>query len=325
MDLSIVIPLLNEEESLPELTEWIERVCQEHKISYEIIYVDDGSTDSSWNIIEELQKKYSHIKAIRFQRNYGKSAALNTAFKETIGDVVMTMDADLQDNPEEIPEMMKYITEQGFDIVSGWKKKRNDPLEKRLPSKLYNGVVRWVSGIKLKDFNCGLKAYKPAVVKSIELSNGMHRYIPVLAKWAGFPKITQKAVLHNERKYGVSKFGWERYINGFLDLMTVTFTSKYGRRPMRFFGTWGFVISMFGFLMAFILIVRKLIFTYVDIPQFERIRLERITENPLFYIGLVALLLGAQLFLAGFLAEMIARSRKDRNKYIVSEKIGFKE
>jgi len=325
MNLSIVIPLLNEEESLPELTEWINRVCSENKISYEIIYVDDGSTDDSWNIITNLQKQYKNIKAIRFQRNYGKSAALNTAFKETTGEVVMTMDADLQDNPEEIPEMMKYITEQGYDIVSGWKKKRNDPLEKRLPSKLYNGVVRWVSGINLKDFNCGLKAYKPAVVKSIELSNGMHRYIPVLAKWAGFPKITQKAVHHNERKYGVSKFGWERYINGFLDLMTVTFTSKYGRRPMRFFGTWGFIISLIGFLMAIILIVRKLIYSFSDLPQFKGVRLERVTENPLFYIGLVAFLLGAQLFLAGFLAEMVARSRKGRNKYIISEKTGFTE
>lgn len=325
MNLSIVIPLLNEEESLPELTEWIDRVCREHTISYEIIYVDDGSTDASWEVIEELIAKYKHIKAIRFQRNYGKSAALTMAFKQTKGDVVMTMDADLQDSPDEIPLLMPYITEQGFDIVSGWKKKRLDPLEKRLPSKLYNGVVRWVSGVKLKDFNCGLKAYNPAVTKTLELSHGMHRYIPVLAKWAGFSKIAQKAVHHNERKYGVSKFGWERYINGFLDLMTVTFTSKYGRQPMRFFGTWGFVISMFGFLMAFILILRKLIFTYVDIPRLERIRLERVTENPLFYLGLVALLLGAQLFLAGFIGEMIVRTRKNKNAYIISEKIGLKE
>ena len=323
MDLSLVIPLLNEEESLPELTEWIDKVCSEHQIIYEILFVDDGSTDASWTIIENLKKQYSGIKAIRFQRNYGKSAALNTAFKLTEGAVVMTMDADLQDNPDEIPELIRYIRDEGYDIVSGWKRKRLDPLEKRLPSKFFNGVTRWVSGVKLNDFNCGLKAYNPAVTKSIELSNGMHRYIPVIAKWAGFPKITEKAVHHNERKYGVSKFGWERYINGFLDLMTITFTSKYGREPMRFFGTWGFIISMFGFLMAFILIARKLIYTYI--PQLAGARLERITENPLFYLGLVALLLGAQLFLTGFLAELIARSRADRNSYIVSEKIGFKE
>mgnify|MGYP001496467769 CR=1 FL=1 len=313
MDISVVIPLLNEEESLPELTEWIERVMKDHNFSYEVIYVDDGSTDDSWSVIQQLRAKNENIKGIRFQRNYGKSAALNEAFRAAQGDVVITMDADLQDSPDEIPELRRLITEDKYDLVSGWKKVRYDnTLTKNIPSRFFNAVTRRISKIKLHDFNCGLKSYNKKVVKSIEVYGEMHRYIPVIAKWAGFRKIGEKVVEHRKRKYGVTKFGWDRFINGFLDLMSITFVGKFSKKPMHFFGLLGTIFFLVGFLTSLILIVSKIIN-----PEYA------ITNRPTFYIALTAIIIGVQLFLAGFLSELISRNSVNRNSYLVEERIGL--
>jgi glycosyltransferase involved in cell wall biosynthesis len=313
-DISIVIPLYNEEESLPELTEWIERVCSEHGYSYEIIMVDDGSTDDSWHIVQKLSEQYSTVRGIRFQRNYGKSAALNEGFKAAKGNVVITMDADLQDSPDEIPDLYRMITADNFDLVSGWKKKRYDnAITKNLPSKLYNAVNRRISGIKLHDMNCGLKAYKRKVVKSIEVYGEMHRFIPVLAKAAGFRKIGEKVVVHRARKYGVSKFGWERFINGFLDLLSIQFVSRFGKKPMHFFGLMGTVTFLVGFISIIWLVM-------------ERFRMGAnfgLTNRVTFYLAMTAMIIGTQFFLAGFIAELISRSAADRNSYLIEQKIGF--
>ncbi|HRO83423.1 MAG TPA: glycosyltransferase family 2 protein [Niabella sp.] len=313
MDISVVIPLLNEEESLPELSAWIEEVMQENGFTYEIIFVDDGSTDDSWQVITQLRAKNENVKGIKFQRNYGKSAALNEAFKAAQGDVVITMDADLQDSPNEIPELYKMIAVDKYDLVSGWKKKRYDnKLTKNLPSKFFNGVTRKVSKIKLHDFNCGLKAYNKKVVKSIEVYGEMHRYIPVLAKWSGFKKIGEKVVEHRKRKYGVTKFGWDRFINGFLDLMSITFVGKFSKRPMHFFGVWGIIFFAIGLITSLYLIVSKIIdFDY------------GITNRPTFYISLTAIIIGMQLFLAGFIGELISRNAPGRNFYLIEEKAGI--
>jgi len=314
MDISVIVPLYNEEESLPELMEWISRVMHQHNFSYEVIMIDDGSNDSSWSVIESLKQKYSTVRGIKFRRNYGKSAALQVGFTASKGDVVITMDADLQDSPDEIPELYRMIKEDGFDIVSGWKKKRHDPLfTKRIPSKLYNGTVRRVTGIKLHDMNCGLKAYKGRVVKSVEVYGEMHRYIPVLAKQAGFKKIGEKVVHHQERKYGISKFGWERFINGFLDLMSVTFVSKFGKRPMHFFGTLGTLMFMSGGVISLWLIISKLW------AQAHQLKYRPVTDQPLFYIALVIAIIGVQFFMAGFIGELVSRSSADRNQYLIEK------
>lgn len=314
MDLSIVIPLLNEEESLPELTEWIKRVMVENGFSYEILYIDDGSTDRSWEIISRLrQSDPEHIKGIKFQRNYGKSAALNEGFKAAKGEVIITMDADLQDSPDEIPGLRNMILNEHYDLVSGWKKIRYDnTLTKNLPSKLFNAATRKVSGIYLHDFNCGLKAYRKKVVKSIEVYGEMHRYIPVIAKWSGFRKIGEKVVEHRPRKYGVTKFGLSRFINGFLDLASITFVGKYGKRPMHFFGSWGSLSFGIGFVSIIYLLVAKIMNPEVSL-----------SNRPAFYIGLTAMIIGSQLFLAGFLGELISRNSPGRNHYLVEEKIGL--
>lgn len=313
MDLSIVIPLFNEDESLPELAAWIERVVTKEGYSYEVIMIDDGSTDDSWAVIEDLRRINNNIKGIKFQRNYGKSAALNEGFKAAQGDVIITMDADMQDSPEEIPELRKMIVVDGFDLVSGWKKKRYDnTLTKNIPSKLFNAVARRSSGIKLHDFNCGLKAYKKKVVKSIEVYGEMHRYIPILARWAGFRKITEKVVEHRARKFGVTKFGWERFINGFLDLFSIMFVGKFGKRPMHFFGLWGSVVFFFGLV----------IWTYLFVAKFAFLKYN-MTDRPLFYVGIISLVVGTQLFLAGFLGELIARNSSERNSYLIEQKTGL--
>lgn len=313
-DISIVIPLFNEEESLPELAEWIEKMCHEHGYSYEVIMVDDGSTDNSWNVIDTLTEQNEHIKAIKFQRNYGKSAALNEGFKMAKGNVVFTMDADLQDSPDEVPEMYRMVMTDGFDLVSGWKKVRYDnALTKNLPSKLYNSVNRRISGIKLHDMNCGLKAYRRNVVKSIEVYGEMHRFIPVLAKAAGFKRIGEKVVQHRPRKYGVSKFGWERFINGFLDLLSVQFISRFGKKPMHLFGTLGMLMFLIGFIIVTVLGIERL-FGGANYG---------LTNKVTFYLALVTMILGTQFFLAGFLAELISRSAADRNQYLVEELKGF--
>ena len=313
MDLSIVIPLYNEEESLPELCEWIRDVADKNQYDYEIILIDDGSTDDSWKVIEELSKNHPVIKGIRFQRNYGKSAGLNEGFRAAQGNVIITMDADLQDSPDEIPDLYKMIAEEHYDLVSGWKKKRYDnALTKNLPSKFFNATTRKVSGIKLHDFNCGLKAYRKKVIKSIEVYGEMHRYIPVLAKWSGFKKIGEKVVEHRPRKYGVTKFGWERFINGFLDLLSITFVGKFSKRPMHFFGLWGTLFFLAGLSISFYLVISKII----D-PGFA------ITNRPGFYISLSAIIIGMQLFLAGFIAELIARNAPGRNSYLIEKKIGI--
>jgi glycosyltransferase involved in cell wall biosynthesis len=313
MDLTLVIPLLNEEESLPELAAWIERVMNTHHFSYEVIMVDDGSTDGSWEVIENLRKNNHHIKGIRFQRNYGKSAALNEGFKAATGEVVITMDADMQDSPDEIPELCRMVIEDGFDLVSGWKKKRYDnTLTKNIPSKLFNAAARRMSKIQLHDFNCGLKAYKNKVVKSIEVYGEMHRYVPVLAKWAGFKKIGEKIVEHRPRKYGVTKFGWSRFINGFLDLLTIFFVGKFGKRPMHFFGLWGTLFFLFGFVVFLYLSVSKFFFEVTGM-----------TDRPLFYFAILAMILGTQLFLAGFLGELISRNAAERNFYLIEQKLGI--
>lgn len=313
MDISLVIPLFNEEESLPELAAWIERVTAEHKLSYEIIFVDDGSTDDSWNVIMRLRATNPHIKGIKFQRNYGKSAALNEGFRAAQGEVVITMDADLQDSPDEIPELRRMIIEDKYDLVSGWKKKRYDnKLTKNLPSKLFNAAARQMSKIKLHDFNCGLKSYRNKVVKSIEVYGEMHRYVPVLAKWAGFRRIGEKVVEHRARKYGVTKFGWTRFINGFLDLMTIFFMGKFGKRPMHFFGLWGSVFFLIGIAFSIYLAVSKIIdFSYP------------ITNRPGFYMALTSIIIGMQLFLAGFIGELISRNASGRNSYLIETKEGL--
>ncbi|MGC8749572.1 glycosyltransferase [Hydrotalea sp.] len=311
MDISIVIPLLNEAESLPELCQWIERVVNANHFTYEIILIDDGSTDNSWEIIEQLAANNSNIKGIKFQRNYGKSAALNEGFKAAKGNVIITMDADLQDSPDEIPSLNKMIMEEGFDLVSGWKKKRYDnKLTKNIPSKIFNAAARWSSGIPLHDFNCGLKAYRKKVIKSIEVYGEMHRYIPVIAKWAGFRKITEKVVAHQPRKYGVSKFGWERFINGFLDLATISFVSRFGKKPMHFFGLWGTLFFFIGLVSSIYLVIAKIIETDFSL-----------TNRPIFYIALTSMIIGMQLFLAGFIGELIARNASERNVYLIEEKI----
>jgi glycosyltransferase involved in cell wall biosynthesis len=321
MQLSIVIPLLNEEESLPELHDWIVRVMEQHNYSYEIIFVDDGSKDKSWKIIAGLCEKNKNVKGIKFRRNYGKSAGLNVGFAAAQGDVVITMDADLQDSPEEIPELYSMITKDEYDLVSGWKKKRYDnAFTKNLPSKLYNATTRWLSGVKLHDMNCGLKAYRSDVIKSIEVYGEMHRYIPVIASRAGFSRIGEKVVQHQARKYGESKFGASRFIRGPLDLLSITFVSKFGKRPMHFFGVLGALMFIIGFIAALWLIASKAYYLWI-IEE----RAPLITDRPQFYIALTCMIMGTQLFLAGFLAEMIARISPDRNNYQVDKRIGITE
>lgn len=313
MDLSIVIPLYNEDESLPELAAWIEKVMLENNFSYEVIMIDDGSTDDSWKVIEQLRTGNPNIKGIKFQRNYGKSAALNEGFKAAMGDVVITMDADMQDSPDEIPELRRMIIEDGFDMVSGWKKKRYDnTLTKNIPSKLFNAAARSSSKIKLHDFNCGLKSYRRKVVKSVEIYGEMHRYIPILAKWAGFRKIGEKVVEHRARKYGITKFGWERFVNGFLDLGSIMFVGKFGKRPMHFFGLWGTLFFMFGFLILLYLTISKFFFDQTGL-----------TQRPLFFVAILVMIIGSQLFLAGFIGELIARNAPERNYYLIEEKAGL--
>ena len=316
MDISVVVPLFNEEESLPHLAEWIERVMNENNFSYEVLLIDDGSKDNSWSVIEQLSSKNPNIKGVKFRRNYGKSAALNVGFERVEGDVIITMDADLQDSPDEIPELYKMIKTEGYDLVSGWKKKRYDSkLMKNLPSKLYNATTRWLSGIKLHDFNCGLKAYRKTVVKSIEVYGEMHRYIPIIAKWAGFSKIGEKVVQHRKREFGESKFGMNRFVNGYLDLMSIMFVSKFGKKPMHFFGLLGSVMFLLGIISALVLGVQKLIAVYNN----EAMRL--ITDSPYFYLALVTMIIGCQLFLTGFIAEMIGRNSPNRNTYLIEKDI----
>ena len=317
MDISIVIPLLNEAESLPELHAWIKRVMDEHKFSYEVIFIDDGSTDESWDIIQRLKTDFSEVKGLKFRRNYGKSAALHEGFALAAGDSVFTMDADLQDSPDELPEMHKMLWEDGFDLVSGWKKKRYDPITKTIPTKIYNWATRRMSGIYLHDFNCGLKGYKNEVVKSVEVYGEMHRYIPVMAHRAGYKKIGEKVVIHQARKYGETKFGLSRFIRGPLDLLSIIFVSKFGKRPMHFFGFWGAIAFVVGFLLTSYVLVDKLVAIYQGVRQ------TLVTDNPLFYIALVMLIVGSQLFMGGFLAEMLSRNAPNRNKYEISEKLGF--
>jgi glycosyltransferase involved in cell wall biosynthesis len=313
MDVSIIVPLFNEDESLPELASWIERVMIDNQFSYEVIMVDDGSNDRSWEVIETLHTQNNNIKGIKFQRNYGKSAALNEGFKAAKGNVVITMDADLQDSPDEIPELYKMIVTDGFDMISGWKKKRFDnKLTKNLPSKLFNLAASKSSGIKLHDFNCGLKAYRNKLVKSIEVYGEMHRYIPVLAKWAGFRKIGEKVVEHRARKYGVTKFGWSRFVNGFLDLASIMFMGKFGKKPMHIFGLWGSIVFFIGSIIWIYLFWEKIFNS-----QFN------MTDRPLFYVGIISIVIGTQLFLAGFLGELIARNSSDRNHYLIEQKSGI--
>lgn len=309
MQISVVVPLFNEEESLPELMSWIDRVMREHSFSYEVIMVDDGSKDKSWSIIEQLSTTYPTLRGIKFGRNYGKSAALNVGFEEAQGDVVITMDADLQDSPDEIPELYRLIVQDGYDLVSGWKQKRFDPITKTVPTKLYNWAARKMSGINnLHDFNCGLKSYKNEVVKSIEIYGEMHRYIPILAKRAGYDKIGEKVVQHQARKYGTTKFGIERFLFGLLDLLSVSFMTRFSKRPMHLFGGLGVLCFLIGFLITVYLTIAKFAF-----------EVYRMTERPLFYMGLLAIVVGVQLFLAGFLAELVSRSASDRNSYLISK------
>ncbi len=314
MDISVVIPLLNEEESLKELNDWILQVMKSNHFTFEIIYVDDGSTDRSWQVIESLSEENESVKGIRFLRNYGKSAALHEGFKMTSGDVVITMDADLQDSPDEIPELYRMVMEQGYDMVSGWKKKRFDPITKTIPSKFFNYTTRVISGIKLHDFNCGLKSYRSDVVKTIDVYGEMHRYIPVIAKWAGFRNIGEKVVQHRKRKYGVTKFGIDRFVKGYLDLLSISFTSRFIQRPMHFFGFLGSLLFFAGFVIAGYLAYAKVFLAAY-----------RMTERPLFYFGLLAMILGTQLFTAGFLGEMITRSSKETNKHQIKKYINFKK
>ena len=315
MNISVIVPLLNESESIPELVAWIKRVMDEHQYTYEVLMIDDGSTDNSWAIIEELHQQNPNVKGIRFRRNYGKSAALNTGFEACEGDVVITMDADLQDSPDEIPELYRMITEDKYDLVSGWKKKRYDPITKTIPTKLYNATVRFCTGIKLHDCNCGLKAYRKEVVKSIEVYGEMHRYIPVIAQRAGFRNIGEKVVQHRQRKYGSSKFGIERFINGFLDLGSILFISRFGKKPMHFFGTLGTFMFAAGLLAAIWLGAQKLYITW------HGLRAGLITDSPYFYLALTAMILGTQLFLAGFLGELISRNGSERNTYQIEKEL----
>ncbi|KUK58707.1 MAG: Glycosyl transferase family 2 [Bacteroidetes bacterium 38_7] len=312
MDISIIIPLYNEAESLSELHAWITRVMQQNGFSYEIIFIDDGSNDDSWKIIEAMSHYDEHVKAIKFRRNYGKAAALNTGFEASMGEVVITMDADLQDSPDEIPELYQMIKKQGYDLVSGWKKKRHDPLSKTIPTKLYNWATRKATHIRLHDFNCGLKAYRNDVIKSIEIYGEMHRYIPVIAKWAGFVKIGEKVVQHYPRKHGKSKFGINRFINGFLDLISISFIGRFGRKPMHFFGFLGTALFLIGFIIACYLAYARIFMAGY-----------KMTQRPLFYFGLLSMILGTQLFTAGFLGELISRSSHDRNKYLIEKRTGF--
>ncbi len=313
MDVSIIIPLFNEDESLPDLCNWITKVVIENNLSYEVILIDDGSNDNSWKVISEISSSNQNFKGIRFQRNYGKSAALNEGFKASLGEVIITMDADMQDSPDEIPSLLNMINEGNFDIVSGWKKKRYDnTLTKNIPSKIFNAAARMSSGIKLHDFNCGLKAYKKNVVKSIEVYGEMHRYIPVIAKWNGFKKIGEKVVEHRPRKFGITKFGWERFINGFLDLATINFVSKFGKRPMHFFGLYGTLCFMIGFFMSIYLIIAKMMDAHFAL-----------TNRPAFFIAMVVMIIGMQLFLTGFIAELISRNSSSRNEYLIAQKIGL--
>ena len=316
IDISVVVPLYNEEESLLELADWIKKVCDENQLSFEIYFIDDGSNDGSWNVIKEIHQKDSRMKGISFRRNYGKSAALNTGFEKVIGKVVITMDADLQDNPNEIPELYQMILEDELDIVSGWKKHRRDPISKTIPTKLYNAVTRMVSGIKLHDMNCGLKAYRIEVVKSIEVYGEMHRYIPLIAKWSGFNKIGEKAVVHRERKYGKTKFGLERFIFGFLDLFSITFMGKFGKRPMHLFGTLGTIMFILAFMFLAWIGIDKLFFDKGA---------KLIAERTEFYVAIVAMVIGVQLFLAGFLGEMIARNSPKSNYYHIKEETQLKD
>jgi glycosyltransferase involved in cell wall biosynthesis len=312
MDISVIVPVYNEDESIGELRDWIAKVMDANNFSYEIIMIDDGSTDTSWKKIEHMSLEDQHVKGIKFRRNYGKSAALNEGFVAAEGDVVITMDADLQDSPDEIPELYRMITDEKYDLVSGWKKKRYDPLSKTIPTKLFNAVTRIFSGIKLHDFNCGLKAYRNTVVKSVEVYGDMHRYIPVLAKQAGFKKIGEKVVQHRARKYGTTKFGMERFVNGFLDLLTVNIVLKFGKSPMHFFGLLGTLSFMIGFVVLMYLSIAKIAW-----QQYQ------MTDRPLFYFGLLTIIFGTELFLAGFVSELVARSSSDRNKYIIEKKAGM--
>jgi glycosyltransferase involved in cell wall biosynthesis len=316
LDLSIVIPLYNEDESLPELAEWIHRVCHTNNFKYEVIFVDDGSRDNSWNVIKKIAAENNSFRGIKFRRNYGKSAALQKGFEATKGRVVITMDADLQDSPDEIPELYNMIVRDGFDLVSGWKKKRHDPISKTIPSKFFNWMTRKMSGINnLHDFNCGLKSYNGKVVKSIEVYGEMHRYIPVISKWAGFDKITEKVVEHRARKYGNTKFGLERFVNGFLDLMSIMFVSKFGKRPMHLFGSLGTLLFLVGFFLSAYLGLSKLYAVYTNVPA------RLLTDRPSFYISLTCMILGTQMFLAGFVSELIGRSSQHRNYYLVEEEL----
>lgn len=310
LDLSVVVPLLNEAESLPELTDWIRRVVEKEGYSYEIVYVDDGSTDESWAVIQRLQKENPNVRGLKFRRNYGKSAGLHEGFQAARGQVVITMDADLQDSPDEIPDLFRMITEEGYDLVSGWKKKRYDPITKTIPTKLYNAVTRSISGIKLHDFNCGLKAYRYEVVKNIEVYGEMHRYIPVIAKWAGFKKIGEKVVQHRARKYGTTKFGLSRFINGPLDVLSITFVSRFGKRPMHFFGVAGVFSLLAGFMVLVWLSVEKIV-----------LGIGKIHDRPIFYFGILLLIVGMQLFSTGFLAELVARNSPHRNQYQIEEEV----
>lgn len=316
MDISVVVPLFNEEESLPELTAWIDRVMLANNFSYELLFVDDGSTDTSWQVIEELKVTYKAVKGIKFRRNYGKSAALNVAFEASQGDVIITMDADLQDSPDEIPELYRRLREEKLDIISGWKKKRYDPITKTIPTKLFNAATRKMSGIQLNDFNCGLKAYRSDVIKTIEVYGEMHRYIPVIAKWAGFKQIGEQVVEHRARKYGVTKFGFSRFINGFLDLLSIFFVGKFGKRPMHFFGSMGVLSFLIGTIMALWIIGEKLYHISMNIP-YKR----EITDQPGFYIALVAIIVGSQLFLTGFVAELVTRNATERNQYLIEKEL----
>ncbi|MFW6371931.1 MAG: glycosyltransferase family 2 protein [Bacteroidota bacterium] len=319
LDISVIVPLFNEEDSLKELASWIDSVLKDN-FSYEIIFIDDGSNDSSWDIINQISSANYNVKGIRFRRNYGKSAALHNGFQSAQGRVVITMDADLQDSPEELPELYRMITEDGYDLVSGWKKKRYDPISKTLPTKLFNSTARSITGIKLHDFNCGLKAYRLDVVKSIEVYGEMHRYIPVLTKWAGFNKITEKVVQHQARKYGITKFGgWSRFINGFLDLLSIMFISKFGKRPMHLFGTLGTLMFAFGFIASLYLGVKKLYLLAHGMPTIL------IADSPYFYISLATMIIGTQLFLSGFIGELISRNATERNHYLIAEKLNINE
>ena len=313
LNVSLVIPLFNEAESLPELHAWIVRVCKQENLTYEILLLDDGSNDGSWDIIQNLNSQDANVRGFRFRTNYGKSAALNVGFAEANGEVVITMDADLQDSPDEIPGLIEMIKTEGYDVVSGWKKKRYDPLSKTIPTKLFNWATRKISDLELHDFNCGLKAYRNEVVKNIEVYGEMHRYIPVIAKWAGFPKVGEKVVVHQARKYGSTKFGMNRFVNGFLDLMSLFFMSKFGKKPMHFFGLLGVLNFLVGLAMACWILIDKLIYVIQDK------RAPLVTDSPIFYIGLVAMIIGTQLFLAGFIGELVSRSNPERNHYNIKE------